>query len=157
MHIQVMMITMRFTWALRQSTQTAIQHASVTKQSTFRLASAPLPVLSCKQQTIALSMVHNVNNTLISLDKALLFYPQQQQHIHNLRTFCHCPRLNGGMNPLSSINTPSWSYKHLLDQSIYQQRRACKIINNIGHRLIINLTQYSIFIGSQQTQHVALQ
>ena len=31
MHIHIMMITMRFTWALRQSTQTAIQHASVPK------------------------------------------------------------------------------------------------------------------------------
>ena len=44
---------------------TAIQHASVPKQSTFSLTSVPLLVLSCKQQTIALSKVHNVNNTFI--------------------------------------------------------------------------------------------
>src|SRR5215203_5753844 len=35
------------------------------KKSTFRLSSEPLPVLSCEQQIIALSMVRNVINTNI--------------------------------------------------------------------------------------------
>ena len=65
MHMHVMMSSVKFNWALRQSTETAIQHASMPKKSTFRLSSEPLPVLSCKQQTIALSMVCNVINKYI--------------------------------------------------------------------------------------------
>ena len=155
MHVQVVS-TMRFIWALRQSTQTAIQHASVTKQSTFRLASAPLPVLGCNQQTIALSKVHNVNNTFI-LRQSIIRLPLVATAHPQPQGLLSLSQIKWRLNPLSSINTPSWSHKHSLGQSFNKQRRACKIIKDIDIIFIIQLDIVSIFIGSQQTQHVALQ
>ena len=40
-------------------------------------------------------------------------------------------QITGGMNPLSSINTPSWSHEHLLSQKINKEQRACKNSNNL--------------------------
>src|SRR3954463_14960528 len=73
------------------------------------------PVLSCKKQVIAVSKVCKVNNTI----KYCCFLPSSNSTSITVGIQGHFPWFNRGMNPLSSINTPSWSHKYQLGQSLY--------------------------------------
>ena len=157
MHIHIMMSIVRFNWALRQSTQTAIQHASMPKKSTFRLSSEPPPVLSCKQQTIALSIARNVINNYILrhsinvLSLVATAHPQPQNFLSLSQIqWRHEPTIEHKYS-LLELQVSTWPEPLLATESMQDHKQ------HIYDRSIINLTQYSIFIGSQQTQHVALQ
>ena len=65
-------------------------------------------VLSCKQQIIAISKVHNVSNVNNTRKSHRCFLPWQQ-HISSLNRSCHRTQTKRGMKPLSSINTPSYN------------------------------------------------
>jgi hypothetical protein len=73
MHVHVMRITMRFTWAL--------QHKYIDRNPTASMTNNPPAgyhpnnrwVLSCKQQIIALRKVCNVNNTNVLGHKIVIF------------------------------------------------------------------------------------
>ena len=61
MHIHDMMTTTRFAWELQDHYPTTF----MTNNSPSECHPSKPWVLSCKQQIIALSKVHNVNNTII--------------------------------------------------------------------------------------------
>jgi hypothetical protein len=75
-------------------------------------------VLSCKQQIIALSKVCNINNTNILEEEIVVFSLEAIAHLEPYKLLS-LSQITRGMNPLSSINTPSWSHYHLLGQDIY--------------------------------------
>ena len=114
--------------------------ASMPKKSTFRLSSEPPPVLSCKQQTIALSMVRNVINNYIlrhSINVLSLVATAQ----HNLRTFCHCPRCQCRHEPtiehkysLLELQASTWPEHLLVTESMQDHKQ------HIDITLIINIT-----------------
>jgi hypothetical protein len=66
-------------------------------------------VLSCKQQIITLSKVCNVNNTNILEHKIVVFSLVVATHLQP-KKLLSLSQITRGMNPLSSINTPSWIY-----------------------------------------------
>jgi hypothetical protein len=66
-------------------------------------------VLSCKQHIIALSKVCNVNNTNVLEHKIVVFSLVAITHLQP-KKLLSLSQINRGMNPLSSINTTSWSY-----------------------------------------------
>jgi hypothetical protein len=75
-------------------------------------------VLSCKQQIIALSKVCNLNNTNVLEHKIVVFSLVATAYLQSQKLLS-LSQITRGMNALSSINTPSWSYYHLLGQYIY--------------------------------------
>ena len=88
-------------------------------------------LLNCKQQTFALSKAHEVSNTNIKRDINNAILPLVETAHPRPYTFLSLVQgIKGGMNPLSSINTPSWRYTKSLGQSNYAHRRACKNINS---------------------------
>jgi hypothetical protein len=66
-------------------------------------------VLTCKQQITALNKVCNVNNANVLGYKNVVFFLVAIAHLQPER-FLSLPKITRGMNPLSSINTPSWSH-----------------------------------------------
>jgi hypothetical protein len=66
-------------------------------------------VLSCKQQILALSKVCNVNNTNVLEQKIVVFSLVATAHLQP-KELLSLSQITRGMNPLSSINTPSWSH-----------------------------------------------
>ena len=84
-------------------------------------------VLSCNQQTFALSKVHEVSNTNIKRDinTAVLLSSNSTPSPLDV-SVTRAQEQKGDMNPLSSINTPSWRYTQSLGQSNYTHQRACK-------------------------------
>jgi hypothetical protein len=66
-------------------------------------------VLSCKQQIIALGKVCNVNNTNVLEQEIVVFYLAAIAHLQPYELLS-LSQITRGMNPLSSINTPSWSH-----------------------------------------------
>ena len=136
MHIHIMMSSVKFNWALRQSTQTAIQHASMPKKSTFRLSSEPLPVLSCKQQTIALSMVRNAINTNIlrqSIDVLSLVaiaHPQPQNFLSLSQIqWRHEPTIEHKYS-LLELQVSTWPEPLLATESMQDHKQGCKRIGS---------------------------
>ena len=114
--------------------------ASMPKKSTFRLSSEPPPVLSCKQQTIALNMVCNVINNYI-LEHSINVLSLVATAQHNLRTFCHCPRCQCRHEPtiehkysLLELQASSWPEHLLVTESMQDHKQ------HIDITLIINIT-----------------
>jgi hypothetical protein len=76
MHVHVMRITMRFTWALQHNTY--IDHnptTSMTNNPPIGYHPNNRWVLSCKQQIIALRKACNIKKIQMSLNTRLLFSP----------------------------------------------------------------------------------
>ena len=102
-------------------------------------------------------MVRNVINNYIlrhSINVLSLVATAQ----HNLRTFCHYPRCQCRHEPtiehkysLLELQASTWP-EHLLVTESMQDH-----IQHICNNLIINITWYSLSIGSRQTQHIVLQ
>ena len=110
------------------------------KKSTFRLSSEPLPVLSCKQQTIALSIARNVTSDYI-LEHSTNVLSLVATAQHNLRTFCHCPRCQCRHEPtiehkysLLELQASTWPEHLLVTESMQDHKQ------HIDITLIINIT-----------------
>jgi hypothetical protein len=99
---------MRFTWALQHNTDRN-PTASITNNPPAGCRPSNHWVLSCKQQIIVLSKVCNINNTNVLEHKIAVFSLVAIAHLQ-LQGFLSLPQVTRGMNPLSSINTPSWSH-----------------------------------------------
>ena len=110
--------------------------ASMTKNPPRDRYPASLPkVLSCKQQIIAISMVHKCKQWLLTYsNKHRCFIPSGKITSQSLIVYVNSSSDKRGMNPLSSINTPSTDTSNYFGQSIHKHRRACKIINKTYHR-----------------------
>src|SRR5215218_9329076 len=110
------------------------------KKSTFGLAFAPLPVLSCKQQTIALSTAHNVINTNIlrqSIDVLSLVATTHPQPLNFLSLsqiqWRHEPTIEHKYS-LLELQVSTWPDPLLATESMQEHKQ------HIYDRLIINLT-----------------
>src|SRR5215203_1306875 len=139
MHIHDMINIVRFNSGITTKYIDRHPTASMPKKSTFRLSSEPPPVLSCKQQTIALSMVRNViNNYILGHSINVLSLVATAQH--NLRTFCHCPRYQCRHEPtiehkysLLELRVKTWPEPLLVTESMQDHKQ------HINNRLIITI------------------
>ena len=71
-------------------------------------------VLSCKQQIIAISKVHNVNNVNNTRKPHRCFLPSGNSTSLVLIVSVSPSSDKRGMNPLSSVNTPSYNTNNYL-------------------------------------------
>ena len=102
-------------------------------------------------------MVRNViNNYILGHSANVLSLVATAQH--NLRTFCHCPRCQCRHEPtiehkysLLELRAKTWPEPLLITESMQDHKQ------HICNNLIINITWYSLSIGSRQTQHIELQ
>jgi hypothetical protein len=100
---------MRFTLGIMTKYIYRNPTASMTNNPLSRCHPGTHCVLSCEQQITALSKVHNVNNANVLEHKNVIFTLVAIAHLQPQR-FLSLPQITRGMNPLSSINTPSWSH-----------------------------------------------
>jgi hypothetical protein len=100
---------MRFTLGITTKYIDRNLTASMTNNLPARCHPSNRWVLSCEQQITALNKVHNVNKANVLGQKNVVFSLVATAHLQPYR-FLSLPQITRGMNPLSSINIPSWSH-----------------------------------------------